>query len=237
MEETTHEPKKEGLTLTTPIAIIVAGAIIAGAVLYVKGPSAPSTNVGGGEKQQQALDASEIEKVLQVRDGDFVLGNSRAPVTLVEFGDFECPFCAQFHINARKEILSKYVDTGQVKIIWRHFPLSSIHATAQIASEAVECAGEQGKFWQYHDAIYENQESLAKDFLDDYARTAGISNVAAFTSCVDSGKYTQKVADDFNLGISLQVSGTPTFFINGNQIVGAVPFASIEPLILQALQE
>ncbi|MDP2676943.1 MAG: DsbA family protein [bacterium] len=226
----TEETKKEGFSLSTPVAIIIAGLFIAGAVVYAnQNPQAPSVS---GE--EQSLSARETQKLLTVRDNDYILGNPDAPVTFFEFGDFECPFCAKFHQEARKDLMEKYVSTGQVRVIWRHFPLISIHPLAEPMSEAAECAGEQGKFWEYHDGIYESPV-LTAQLLLTLAQNLGL-NMEQFTSCLESGKYAQKVADDFDLGQRVNVSGTPTFFINGEQIVGAVPFASIEPFILKALK-
>lgn len=232
-EKSTSESKKEAFVITTPIAIIVGAVLVAGAVLYTKKGSDAPANIQNG--QDQTIDVKEINKLLQVRGDDFILGNPDAPVTFFEFGDFECPFCAKFHQEGRRELVEKYVNTGQVRVIWRHFPLTAIHAFAQPASEAAECAGEQGKFWQYHDGIYENTDGLTAQFLVTLGQTLGV-NMDQFVSCLESGKYTQKVVDDFELGSRLNVSGTPTFFINGEQIVGAVPFASIEPVILNALK-
>lgn len=228
-----EETKKEAFVITTPIAIIVGAVLVAGAVLYTKKGSDTPPNTQNG--QEQTVDVKEINKLLQVRGDDFILGNPDAPVTFFEFGDFECPFCAKFHQEGRKELIEKYVNTGQVRVIWRHFPLTAIHAFAQPASEAAECAGEQGKFWQYHDGIYENTDGFTAQFFVTLGQTLGL-NMDQFTSCLESGRYTQKVADDFELGQRLNVSGTPTFFINGEQIVGAIPFASIEPIILKALK-
>ncbi|PIR69342.1 MAG: hypothetical protein COU47_03150 [Candidatus Niyogibacteria bacterium CG10_big_fil_rev_8_21_14_0_10_46_36] len=229
-QETKQEVKKAGFSISTPVAIIVAGLFIAGAVIYAnKTPQQPAPNGG-----QQQLSAKEVQKILTVRDDDYILGNPDAPVTFFEFGDFECPFCAKFHAEAWQDIVANYVDTGKVRVIWRHFPLNSIHPLAQPAAEASECAGEQGKFWEYHDGVYETP-SLTASALISVGQDIGL-DMNAFQACLEAGTYSQKVADDFDLGRKVNVTGTPTFFINGNPIIGALPFSDFEPVIEQELR-
>lgn len=226
---------------TIPGAIIVAGAMVAGAVMYGGGSPNPIPNPSGQNpvQNQQAGTAvvlsDDLKAFLAEREGDYVFGNPDAPVTITEFGDFECPFCSKFHIDTRPQIINKYVKSGQVKILWRHFPLSSIHQFAEPASLAAECAGEQGKFWEYHDLLFETKK-LDGVSLTAHAEALGLDS-GQFKSCVDAGKYLEKIRGEFNLGRQAGVSGTPSFFIDGELVVGAVPFASIEPIILKALGE
>lgn len=232
------EPKNNAYTI--PAAIIVAGAMVAGAVMYGGGgkTEAPATGARNPAQNQPASAGAalsdDIKAFIAERPGDYVFGNPDAPVTITEFGDFECPFCAQFHTATRPQIIDKYVKTGQVKLLWRHFPLTAIHKQAEPASVAAECAGEQGKFWQYHDIVFETKKF---DNASLVAHAGSLSlNLDDFKSCVDSGKYLEKVRGETNLGLQAGVSGTPTFFVNGEPIVGAVPFSSFEPLILKALE-
>ena len=160
MDEQTNIPtsdESKNNPYAIPGAIIVAGVMIAGAVMYGMGSPVPAPTVQNTAQNQQAGVAAvlseELKAFLAERDGDYVFGNPSATVTITEFGDFECPFCAKFHTDTRPQIVDKYVKTGQVKMLWRHFPLASIHQFAEPASLAVECAGEQGKFWEYHDIL------------------------------------------------------------------------------------
>ena len=162
-------------------------------------------------------------------DDDPMKGNANAPVTIVEFSDFECPFCARFYSQTMKQLETEYIDTGKVKLIYRDFPLG-FHQNAQKAAEAGECADDQGKFWEMHDKIFENQPSLSVSSLKQWAGQIGL-DTGEFNSCLDSGKHAGEVQDDFKEGASYGVSGTPSFFINGIQLVGAQPFSAFQQII------
>ncbi|PIR70131.1 MAG: hypothetical protein COU46_03195 [Candidatus Niyogibacteria bacterium CG10_big_fil_rev_8_21_14_0_10_42_19] len=242
-EESQNSQTPQASPYVIPVAIIVAGVLIAGALMssgnktpLAKAPSVPDVSENRARFPLAVkTDNKDAEALLWVREGDYVLGNPDAPVTIAEFGDFQCPFCEKFHNGARKEIVEKYVKSGQVKLIWRHFPLETIHPYAKPASIASECAGEQGKFWEYHTTLFSNQNALAKDNLIQYAGDLGL-NTVAFESCLVSGKYDQKVQSEFNLGRLLNISGTPTYFINGLFMEGALPFKEIESVILEVLK-
>ncbi len=162
-------------------------------------------------------------------DDDPVKGDKNAKVTIIEFSDFQCPFCGRFYSQTLPEIEDTYVKTGKVKLVYRDFPLS-FHQNAQKSSEAAECADDQGKFWEYHDKLFENQAALDDASLKQYAKDLGL-NTATFNSCLDSGKNAAEVQKDFADGQKYGVSGTPSFFVNGQRIVGAQPFASFKTLI------
>lgn len=160
-----------------------------------------------------------------------IAGNKNAQIKLVVYSDFECPFCKRFYPTFKK-LLTEYDD--KVSFEYKHYPLD-FHPNAQKAAEASECAGDQGKFWQYHDKIFENQESLSFASLKQWAKDIGL-NPGSFNSCLDSGKYAAKVRADFSEGQSLGVSGTPTVFINGEKIVGAQPYETFEAAIDKLLK-
>lgn len=217
---------------------------IAELTLAVKGSGTGSLDAGSGSGSGNGTGTTEpigtgaapsagAIDMKALADDDSVKGNSDAVVTIVEFSDFQCTFCKRFYDNALGQIRSTYIDTGKVKFVYRDFPLG-FHQNAQIAAEAAECAGEQGKFWEYHDKIFDNSQSdgtgLYKDDLKQYAAELGL-DAAAFNTCIDSGKYTQEVNDDFNDGSAAGVDGTPTFFINGTKIVGAQPFSNFQQII------
>jgi len=162
-------------------------------------------------------------------DDDAVKGEEDAPVTIVEFSDYECPYCGRFYSQTRDQIISEYVDTGKVKMVFRDFPLS-FHQNAQKAAEAAECAGEQGKYWEMHDALYSNQQSLDVASIKGYAADLGL-NTGDFESCLDNGDMAAEVQKDFTEGQGYGVRGTPAFFINGKLVSGAQPFSVFQQAI------
>jgi protein-disulfide isomerase len=153
-------------------------------------------------------------------------GPENAPVTIVEFSDFQCPFCSRL-IPTLDQVTAKYGD--KVRVVFRQFPLA-MHAQAQKAAEASLCANDQGKFWEMHDAMFKNQQQLAVDALKAQATQLGL-NAETFNTCLDSGKYQAKVAEDLQAGTAAGVSGTPALFINGRFINGAVPLEQITEVV------
>lgn len=163
--------------------------------------------------------------------GNPVRGPREAPVSIVTFSDYQCPFCsrAEATINQVREV---YGD--KVRVVFRDYPLS-FHQYAQKAAEAAGCAGEQGKFWELHDKLFANQQKLTVDDLKKYAaETPGI-DAAKFNECLDSGRRADEVKKDFADGAALGVTGTPAFFVNGRFISGAQPFANFEKVIDEEL--
>jgi protein-disulfide isomerase len=160
-------------------------------------------------------------------DRDRLRGDSKAPVTIVEFADYQCPFCQKTE-QAMKELLKKY--PGQVNLAFRDFPLSSIHPYAQKASEAARCAGKQGKFWEFHDALFADEARLDEPGLKGAARSLGLDD-KAFASCLASAEFASQVAHDQEDGKKVGVGSTPSFFINGVFIGGAQPVDEFEKLI------
>ena len=162
-------------------------------------------------------------------DDDPFLGDENAPVTIVSFEDYQCPFCQRSFQQTFPLLMKDYIDTGKVKYVYRDFPLS-FHPEAQAAAEASECADDQGKFWEYHDALFENQQTLGSSLYTQLANQLGL-DVKEFDSCLSSGKFRQEVQADFSYGSSVGVSGTPTFFINGIKLVGAQPYQAFQQII------
>ena len=160
-------------------------------------------------------------------DPDRIRGNPNAPVTIIEFSDFECPFCKAAQPTLAR-LLSKY--DGKVRLSYRDFPLNSIHPHAQSAAEAARCAGEQKKFWEYHDLIFADPAKLDPAALRGHARTIGLDE-KQFDSCLSSGKFQPQIQTDVDAGTASGVNGTPGFFINGILISGAQPAAVFEQLI------
>jgi protein-disulfide isomerase len=207
-------------------------------------PQQPIAQVPGGMAPGQPGAAPQPTKVAAVNiDGAPTKGKADAPVTMVEFADFQCPFCGRFVTDSLQQIEKKYVDTGQVKFVYEQYPLP-FHPNAQPAAMAAECANAQGKFWPMHDKLYatqttwESQDSAAvKNTFKQYAAGLGL-NAASFNSCLDSSKYSDKIQRESSLGSQYGVSGTPTFYIGNQkagytQIVGAQPITSFEQMIKQ----
>lgn len=156
-----------------------------------------------------------------------VRGNPGAPVTIVEFSDFQCPFCRASE-STLKQLLTKY--DGRIKLAYLDFPLREIHPKAQGAAEAARCAAEQGKFWEYHDALYADQSKLEGPDLVTSAVALNMDE-KSFRSCLESGKFKDKIEADREQGTKAGVAGTPGFFINGVFLSGAQPQAEFEKII------
>ena len=167
--------------------------------------------------------------VLEATLDDHVLGQEDAKVTIIEYSDFECPFCGTLNKDTISKIKEQYIDSGQVKIVFRHFPLE-FHENAQKSAEASECAAEQGKFWEYHDVLFDNQDNLNIENLKEYASDLSL-DTEKFNECLDSGKYESKVLSHISEGIQLGITGTPTSYINGQVLSGAQPFESFDEII------
>src|SRR5215831_8261152 len=163
--------------------------------------------------------------------GEPFKGSEKAPVTIVKFEDFQCPFCNQVQPTFN-QLLSRY--QGKVRLVHKDFPLESLHPQARQAAEAARCAYEQGKFWEYHDKLYANSPKASADDLKNYAKEVGL-NVDSFDRCLVSWKYKAVVQQDLNEGTQLGLSGTPTFFINGREISGNQPLTAFEAIIDEEL--
>ena len=158
--------------------------------------------------------------------GHPMLGPPNAPVKVVEFGDFQCPYCGRTE-DTLKAMREKYGD--KVQLVFMDFPLS-FHAHAMQAARGARCAQEQNKFWQYHDALFADQSKLAPDDLKATAKRLGL-NMEKFDACFDSGKYDDAIHQDMAEGSKLNVSGTPTFFIDGRELTGARPLPQFQEII------
>jgi protein-disulfide isomerase len=151
-----------------------------------------------------------------VGPGDHVLGDPDAPVTLVEYGDYECPYCGRAHTSV-KEVLRRM--GPEVRYTYRHFPLAEVHPHALQAAEAAEAAGRQGQFWPMHDMLFRNQNALEYEDLLGYAEVLGL-DTARFASELESHAHLNKVRSDFHSGVRSGVNGTPTFFVDGGRFDG-----------------
>jgi len=189
---------------------------------------AVADNKPAPEQQVPTEPTADASKLSAVTKDDYVRGDYNAPVTMILFSDFECPFCLRFE-DTLKQVMANY--KGKVRLVFRHFPLS-FHPEAEKAAEAAECSGEQGKFWEMHDKIFEANKAgtmgVAQWKTD--AKALGLKT-SQFDSCLDSGKYASKIAADEAEGQAAGVTGTPATFINGDLISGALPYESIKQAI------
>jgi len=178
-----------------------------------------------GANSQAANQPSVVEEAPQVirydipDEGYPSIGPEDAPITIVEFSDFQCPYCKQWHQTVYAPLFAAYPD--QIRLVYRHLPLTSIHPEAQPAAEAAMCANEQSAFWEFHDKLF-GGELLGAGVYSQYAATLGL-DVEAFESCMSNRTYAQAVQADSDFALNLGVNSTPTFFVNGLAIVGAQP--------------
>ena len=175
------------------------------------------------------IDAPRQEIALAATDPS--TGAANAPVTIVEFSDFQCPYCRQV-APTLKQIRDKYGD--KVRVVWKDYPLTQIHPQAFKAGEAGHCAAEQGKFWEYHDRLFANQEALQPGDLKKYAADLGL-DTAKFDACLDSAKFGDRVREGVVQGTRLGVDSTPTMYVNGRLVSGAQPFEVIAGIIDEEL--
>jgi protein-disulfide isomerase len=229
-----------------PIAIIIAGVLIAGALLYnSKSASNDNGNVAESNKKKLLLDSDNIN-VKPVNENDHILGSINAPIKIIEFSDLECPFCKQFH-QTMKQVIDEYGKDGTVAWVYRHFPLDQLHPKARKEAEASECAAELGgndKFWQYLNRLFEitpSNNGLNLSLLPQIAEDVGLDRFQ-FKQCLESGKYARHIADDLEDAVNSGGRGTPYSILiapNGDKfkISGAQPYQVIRSIIEKALKE
>lgn len=177
-----------------------------------------------------------VEETLAALGNGPTLGSPNAPVTIVEFSDFQCSFCRKFWADTLPKLRETYIKKGQVRFIYRHFAI--LGKFSEQAAMAAECAGEQGKFWEYHDRLFANQGGLAftQSKLEQYARQIGLK-AGNFNGCLASKKYRKKIEGETAVAASLGARGTPTFFVNGRLMVGAQPIDVFQSVIEEELKK
>jgi protein-disulfide isomerase len=174
-----------------------------------------------------------------------ILGRPDAPVTIVEFSDYQCPFCQRFFAVTLPELKRDYIETGKVRYVFRDFPLDQLHPQARKAAEAAHCAGEHGRFWEMHDVLFQNRAALGVPQLAVYGRTIGLDE-AAFEACLSSGRHATRIERGLTDGAAAGVRGTPSFVVGRSQsgdivegtfIRGAQPVETFRRIIDQLLAE
>jgi protein-disulfide isomerase len=211
------------------VVLAFAVGILIGYLAWGRTPPAAAVAV---EQPAAAAPAAATTSPQYVRykiptDGYPSLGPANAPITLVEFADFQCPYCREWEQQTYKPLLDAY--PGKIRIVYRDFPLTSIHPNAMPAAEAAQCANEQGKFWDFHDKLF-SSENLSEDVYKQYAQDLGL-DVAKFTDCLTTHKYAKQIQADSDFAANLGINSTPTFFVNGLALIGAQPLNAFTSVI------
>jgi protein-disulfide isomerase len=213
-----------------------------------EGPSGgPSGTIGAPPSPASPPPSAPDINMTKVASGGLRMGSDSAPIIMVEFSDYQCPFCRRFWLFNYETLKEEYIDTGKVQLVYRDFPLS-FHPAAELSAEAVACAEEQGKGWELHDMIFMEQANVStgtvhytETDLKEWAQMIGVDRTP-FDACLDSGKYADSVRDSYNEGVELGVGATPSFIIgtrNGDNVVpitGALPYGTFKATIEQLLQ-
>ena len=240
---TEHDNTKKNTVELRKSTLFIAGFVIVAALVL-------AFTLNGGSTSKQGIEGDVTGNSGQVKDtgdsgvlseGDPVLGDKNAPVSVVEFSDFECPYCKRAYGSTLQGLKdSEMFKNGEVNLVYKHFPLSRIHPDAQKAAEASECANRQGMFWEYHDKLFENQNSLGVSSLKQYAEEVGL-DTNEFNSCLENGEAKSKVSSDMQTGRDNGARGTPYFVIVNKEtgqtqtVSGAVPWNQLKPSIQQVL--
>jgi len=237
MEPTTPTSTRPTQSLGIPIAIVLSAALIAGAILYngnnrAPEAAAPAPTTPGAEEDAEVV-------VEPVTEDDHIRGNPNAPIMLVEYSDYDCPFCKNFH-QTMNQIMEEYGVDGRVAWVYRHFPLAQLHPNAPRISEAAECVAELGgndAFWEFSDLIFSERgtnEPTNINRLPEFATQVGV-DARAFETCLDSGKYTEAINEDVAEAVAAGGRGTPhTIVLVGDQqgvINGAQPYEVVKQIV------
>jgi protein-disulfide isomerase len=229
---------KKAIVVGVVLAIVIIGGSAIAFLPVPQDSPKPST---------QSNEFDEIFKKLTqpVIQNASALGSDTANITIVEFGDYKCQYCARFHRETKSQLIDNFVDTGQVKFMFKDFVVNDkpLDKQSTLAARASYCAADQGKYWEYHDEVYDNSKGeevgwVTKEILNQFAQNVQVSDLMKFSECVDSQKYNDVVAQNNELAQSLAVSATPTFLVikQGKQpegIVGAQPYNSFQEVISQ----
>jgi protein-disulfide isomerase len=239
MNETTNSNKSHRSSqLLTSLGWVAALLVIFGLGLgtgYLvwgqENTAAANTSQAQAEQTQtEANDSASAQQVTRYgipTEGEPSLGPDDAPITLVAFSDFECPYCSNWYLSTWPQIQAAYGD--QVKLVFRDFPLPN-HTNSQSAAEAANCAFEQGKYWEFQDLLFSSGAALGDETYLSFAQQLGLDE-EAFQTCYESGRYTDEVTGDRDWAMELGVSSTPTFFINGIALVGGQSFETFQQVI------
>lgn len=206
----------------------MATAQVAEQILVQTDKASEEANAQQPTTAAQQPQEQELKRYDVPVDGDPSIGPENAAITLIEFSDYQCPFCKKWHNEVFYRIREDYPD--QVRIVYRDFPLTSLHPEAVPAAMAANCAYEQDAFWEFHEKLFTGELPLGKDTYNQYASDLGL-DMQQFEECVSSEKYVNEVQADFQYAVQLGVQSTPTFFLNGIPLVGAQPYEVFQRVI------
>ncbi len=223
------------LNLYLPASILLAAILVSGSLFYTRFSGTPGEGADKGAAQA-------IKNVQVSADDDSYMGDKSAPVKMIEFSDYQCPFCRTFWKETFPSIKRDYIDTGKVVFIYRDFPLS-FHPAAHISAQSAQCAGDQGKYWEMQDKIFGEQDKKGSGTiqygatdLKKWAQEIGL-DMNKFNQCLDSEKFKAEVDKDLADGSKAGVNGTPSSFVNGQLIVGAQPYPAFKVIIDEELKK
>ena len=234
-----------------PVSIIAAAVLICGAILFsvfYRGGFSNGGNNGANAGAGVQAPSATVASLMAIGPRDAALGNANAPVTIIEYGDYQCPFCTRYFSQIQPLIKSQYLDTGKAKMIFRDFPFIGPESTA--AANAAECAEDQGKFWEYHDALYsakigdenknptgaENDGFFTRAEFLTLANQVGLA-AQSFTSCLDGNQHANDVAAEKSAAVAAGIGSTPTTIVNGKMALGpdGSGAGAIPTAVLQAI--
>jgi protein-disulfide isomerase len=247
-------PKKVKRDMFLPVSILIAALMVGGAIVFATlykggttapaGATAPAGNGNVIAATSTAANTAAAAMTLGPRDA--ILGNASATVTLIEYGDYQCPFCTQFFSQTEPQIIQNYINTGKVRMVFRDFAFLGAESTA--AADAAQCAEDQNKLWAYHDALYaakvgdENSGGSENDgfyttaeFLK-LAQQVGL-NIPTFTSCINNNTDANIVAQEKSDAANVGINSTPSFIVNGTIIAGAQPYSVFQQALDAALAQ
>ena len=198
-------------------------------VAQADGPAneAPAQNAGGTVVEAPVTEQPQFVRYDVESEGFYGIGPEDAPITIVEFSDYQCPFCKRWHDEVYQPLLNAY--PGKIRLVYRHLPLTSIHPDAFPAAEAAMCAGEQNAYWPFHEKLF-SSTTLGNSTYIQYAQELGL-DITSFETCIDDNKYQEAIQADSDFAVNMGVRSTPTFFINGLAIVGAQPLDIFKQVI------
>jgi protein-disulfide isomerase len=214
-----RQPLTPYLYLLIPVAFILG--LLSGFLLWGSDNASPVA----------AAAATPVKRVSVSTAGQPSIGPDDAPITIVEFSDFQCPYCEAWYQQVYPQLMAAY--PNQIRFVYRDLPLP-MHPESVPAAEAADCAGEQGAFWKFHDALFSGQYSLGRAGYEQYAADLGL-DTAAFTACLDDHRYQARIQANASDAAQLGLNGTPSFVINGRIVVGALPFSSFQSIIDEEL--
>jgi protein-disulfide isomerase len=233
IEEDTVTFKRSHLYAVLTVLAFAAGVLL-GYVVWgmesaggIAQSSLTSGQVSGPVVEAPVTQRPQYKRYDIPTENSYAIGPADAPITIVEFSDYECPFCRRWHNEVYEPLLAAY--PGKIRLVYRNLPLTSIHPDALAAAEAAMCAGEQDAYWSYHEKLF-SSESLGKAVYVQYAQDLSL-NMKTFNACLSAHKYQRAIESDSDFAINLGVSSTPTFFINGLAVVGAQPLDVFKEVI------